>query len=122
MATAENKFMSAGSRYPERRSAARFAFSAEAQINDPVERTSMSGCVTMISKRGCFVKVEKPLNGGTVMKVRIQNGDTAFETWARVADQRSNATDGMSLVFIGTEPEQAQVLESWLGNLAPSRC
>jgi hypothetical protein len=122
MATRENKFMSAGSRYPERRTVARFAFSAEAEIHEPVERRSVSGLVTTISKKGCFVKVQKPFDGGTVMKVRIQNGDTSFETWARVADQRSSLADGMALVFFGTAPEQAQVLESWLGSLAPTRC
>lgn len=121
MASTENNFMSAGSRYPERRSVPRFAFSAEAQIQEPVERVSMSGLVTTISKGGCFVKVQKPLNRGTVMKVRIQNGDTWFETWARVADQRSDLTDGMAVVFFGTAPEQVQLLESWLVNLAPNR-
>jgi PilZ domain len=110
--------LSAGSRFPERRECPRYAFDAPADLRDPVAKTRLAGRATSISKKGCFVQLPEPFAVESVVQLHIQKGDTAFETWAKVIQGHPPRTDGMALVFIGTAPQQEQLLEQWLAELA----
>ncbi len=77
-----------------------------------------AGHVTTISRKGCFLKAAKRLQPSSVVQLHIQKGDTAFETWAKVVPNMPDMGDGMALVFMGTAPEQQQLLHRWLDDLA----
>jgi len=102
----------------ERRQCPRYALGAPAVIRDPAAKKKVAGNVTMISKRGCFLRAEKPFQPHSVLQLRIQKGDTAFETWAKVLPNAPHPEDGMALIFMGTAPEHQQLLHRWIDELA----
>src|SRR5574340_1713985 len=105
-------------RKPERREFPRYALGAPAEARDPAAKTKAAGQVTVISKKGCFLKAPRRFQPSAVVQVRIQKGNTAFETWAKVIQNIPDVSDGMALLFMGTAPEQAQLLSCWLDELA----
>lgn len=107
---------------PERREFPRYALGAPAEARDPAKKTKAAGHVTVISKKGCFLKAPRRFQASAVVQVRIQKGDTAFETWAKVIPNIPDASDGMALLFMGTAPEQTQLLNCWLDELAGNSC
>jgi PilZ domain len=103
---------------PERRECPRYLLGAPAEIRDPAKKTKAAGHVTVISKKGCFLKAPRRFQPSAVVQLHIQKGDTAFETWAKVIPNLPDADEGMALVFMGTAPEQEQLLTSWIAELA----
>jgi len=105
-------------REPERREFPRYALGAPAEVRDPAAKMRAAGQVTMISRKGCFLKAEKKFQPSAVLQLHIQKGDTAFETWAKVIPNSPHPEDGMALLFMGTAPEQQQLLHRWIDELA----
>lgn len=110
--------LSAGSRFPDRRIAPRFAFDARLEIIDPVAQKQISGRVTILSQKGCFGRVQTPLTQRAVVHAQIVKDGTIFETWARATPNHPDTETGVVLVFLDTPPEQAKVLAAWLKGLA----
>lgn len=105
---------------PERREFPRYLLGAPAEIRDPAKKTKAAGHVTMISRKGCFLKASRRFQASAVVQLHIQKGDTAFETWAKVIPNVPEAGEGMALLFMGTAPEQEQLLTQWIDELAAS--
>lgn len=103
---------------PERREFPRYALGAPAEVRDPAAKTKAAGHVTVISRKGCFLKSPRRFQASAVVQLHIQKGDTAFETWAKVIPNIPDGGDGMALVFMGTAPEHEQLLTSWIDELA----
>lgn len=103
---------------PERREFPRYALGAPAEIRDPAKKTKAAGHVTVISRKGCFLKAPRRFQPSTMVQLHIQKGDTAFETWAKVIPNMPDAAEGMALLFMGTAPEQEQLLTQWINELA----
>lgn len=110
--------ISAGSRFPERRTAPRFAFDARLQITDPVEQTQIVGRVSVISQKGCFARTQTPLSHRAIVQVEIQKDDSVFETWAQATPNHPDTETGVVLVFMDTPPDHAKVLAGWLAQLS----
>jgi hypothetical protein len=108
----------AGSRFAERRSAPRFEFVAPIEIIDSITRTHISSRVTQISQNGCFAEVPSPLTDNSIIQLRIQRDEGAFETLARVIYNRPEV--GLGLLFIDTAPDQLKLLAAWLDELKGS--
>jgi hypothetical protein len=106
------------SRQAERRECPRYLLGAPAEIRDPAKKTKAAGQVTVISRKGCFLKAPRRFQASAVVQLHIQKGDTAFETWAKVIPNVPDAGEGMALVFMGTAPEQEQLLTQWINELA----
>jgi hypothetical protein len=106
------------SRQPERRECPRYLLGAPAEIRDPAKKTKAAGQVTVISRKGCFLKAPRRFQASAMVQLHIQKGDTAFETWAKVIPNVPDAGEGMALVFMGTAPEQEQLLTRWINELA----
>jgi PilZ domain-containing protein len=102
----------AGARFAERRCVPRYPFVAKAEMSDPVSRTSASGSTTEISTRGCYIETLAPMPRNSVIKIRIVHGDSAFETWGRVA--YSHDGRGMGIAFLETAPDQQKIIDSWV--------
>jgi hypothetical protein len=103
---------------PERREFPRYALGAPAEVRDPAKKTKAAGQVTVISKKGCFLKSPRRFQPSAVVQLHIQKGDTAFETWAKVIPNVPDVDDGMALLFMGTAPEHEQLLNGWIDELA----
>jgi hypothetical protein len=110
--------LDAGTRFPDRRAAPRFAFDAHLEMTDPVEHSQTTGRVTVLSQKGCFARTQAPMAHGTVVQIRIQHDGAAFETWARATPNHPETETGVVLVFMDTPPEQAKILAAWLDALA----
>jgi hypothetical protein len=106
------------SRQAERREFPRYTLGAPAEIRDPAAKTKAAGQVTVISRKGCFLKAPRRFQPSAVVQLHIQKGDTAFETWAKVIPNVPDADEGMALLFMGTAPEQEQLLTRWINELA----
>lgn len=109
--------LSAGARFPERRTAPRFEFDARLEITDPVAHRQISGQVTVLSEKGCFGRTQERLDRRGVVQVKIRKDESVFETWAWATPSNPEAETGVVLVFMDTPTEQAKVLGTWLGAL-----
>jgi hypothetical protein len=118
MGQMEEGRLSVGARFPERRSAPRFAFDAHLEILDPLEHKQIAGRVSVLSQTGCFARTQTPIAHRAVVQVHIRKDDSVFETWARATPNHPGTETGAVLVFLDTQPEQAKVLASWLDELA----
>jgi hypothetical protein len=113
----KSQMLGAGSRFPDRRVAQRFAFDAHMEIIDPVEQKQIAGRVTALSEKGCSGRVQSPMTQGAVVQVQIEKDETKFETWERATPNRLDAETGVVLVFMDVPPEQAKLLATWLEGL-----
>ncbi len=102
----------------ERREFPRYALGAPAEIRDPAAKTKSAGQVTVISKKGCYLRAPRRFQPSAVVQLHIQKGDTAFETWAKVIPNVPDAGEGMALLFMGTAPEQEELLKLWIEELS----
>lgn len=107
-----------GARQAERRECPRYTLGAPAEVRDPAAKTKAAGHVTVISKKGCFLKTPRQFRPSAVVQLHIQKGDTAFETWAKVVPNLVDAEEGMALLFMGTAPEHEQLLTRWIDELS----
>lgn len=105
-------------REPERRECPRYTLGAPAEVRDPAAKLKAAGQVTVISKKGCFLKTAKRFQPSAVVQLHIQKGDTAFETWAKVIPNVPDLPEGMALLFMGTAPEHEQLLTRWIDELS----
>jgi hypothetical protein len=98
--------------WADRRTHARYEFTAAAEVGAAGTGARMKMGVRDLSQQGCYVATENALPLGTVTDVRIAKGAQRFEARARVV--YSSATKGMGLMFTTVEPEQRLTLETWL--------
>ena len=101
--------------YTERRATPRYAFIATAEIIEPQTDTHISGRVSEISKRGCFVDILNALPKGTTIRVRITTGASSFESAGAIIYVQENV--GMGVSFLDPTKEQQDVLDAWLRDL-----
>jgi hypothetical protein len=106
----------------ERREYPRYMLGAPAEVRDPAAKMKAAGQVTVISKKGCFLKTPKRFQPSAVVQLHIQKGDTAFETWAKVIPNIPDVSEGMALLFMGTAPEHEQLLTRWIDELSGHAC
>lgn len=108
--------VAAGQRFPEARKAPRYPFSGAAAAIEPLSGREISGCVSVISRSGCYFRTVDTQQAETILQLRIRWRESTFETWARTV--HSIAGDGMGIAFIDTEPAQAEILARWIADLA----
>jgi len=105
----------AGARYAERRCVPRYPFVADAQLSDPISKTSAAGRTTEISTRGCYIETLNPMPRNSVIKIRIVREEATFETWGRVAYSQERL--GMGIAFLETSEDQQKILDGWVAGL-----
>lgn len=104
--------LDAGARYAERRCVPRYPFVANAELSDPISKTSATGRTTEISTRGCYIETLNPMPRNSVIKIRILREETTFETWGRVAYSQERI--GMGIAFLETAEDQQKILDGWV--------
>jgi PilZ domain-containing protein len=100
----------------ERRTQARYPFTAAAEVYDVHSQTRVTGRCSDLGLGGCYVDTLSPLVLGTVVRVRIESDMREFEATAIVAF--SQAPMGMGLSFQEIKPESEVVLRTWIAELS----
>ena len=107
-----------GEPYREKRAVPRFMFIATVDIIEPISEVHISGRISEISRKGCYVDIMMPPPPGTMLKVRIYRDAGAFETNGKIVYIHERI--GMGVAFLDTPEDQLKVLDTWLAELPPA--
>jgi hypothetical protein len=102
----------------ERRKVPRYTFVATAELTDSASGIKLSGRVTEISRKGCYVDILNPLPEGTLLDVRISREQGTFVTKGKTIYIQEQI--GMGVLFLDTPMEELQILDSWIAELPPA--
>lgn len=105
-----------GSPHREKRTVPRYEFIATVEVIEPVSDMRISGRVSEISRKGCFVDVLNTLPAGTKIRIRITRDQGAFATPAVIIYVQQGM--GMGIAFVDPPADQLRVLDTWLSELA----
>jgi hypothetical protein len=105
-----------GGEYSNRREVPRFSLIAVAVLREPESDTKISGRISELSRKGCYVDTLIALPEGTHLEVRVSRDQGVFESHAKIIYVQSGM--GMGLVFVNTADEQLKILDSWLDELS----
>ena len=96
----------------ERRVYLRFPFTATAEVIDTHSGTRLLARASDLCIGGCYVDTPSPFAKGTTVRLRLNNDKQQLETLAVVA--YSSAPMGMGLTFTEIQPDQLDILGSWM--------
>jgi hypothetical protein len=100
----------------EKRSCPRYPFSPAVEALDVLANTRIIGRLSDIARNGCYVDTISPFAAEAAVALTILRDREAFKTLAKVV--YSQIGMGMGLSFTRAEPEQLQILGTWLDELA----
>jgi PilZ domain len=106
----------AGAAAQDRRTNARYTFSASAEAVHLAADTRLNGRVSDLSRGGCYVDTINPFPVGAEIKIRIVKDNATFVAQATVLYSTSGM--GMGLAFTEIDPERQRVLDGWLAELS----
>lgn len=103
-----------GSRPPnqERRTVPRYAFIAVVEIIEPAYDVHMTGRVSEISCKGCYIDILNPLPTGTQINLRVSCDKGTFTTPGKIIYLQEGM--GMGVAFVNPPPDQIKILDGWL--------
>jgi len=101
--------------YSERRTVPRYSFIASVEVVEPNSDVHISGRISEISRKGCYVDVLNTLPKGTPLQVRILRDQGTFETRGKIIYVQEGM--GMGVAFVDPPADQLKILDSWLGEL-----
>lgn len=99
-----------------RRAVPRFSLIADAHLSDLGSGSEFRARVSEISLHGAYVDFLNPLPDGTNIRLKISRDNGSFETDARVVYNHPGL--GLGIFFLNMPPDQRNVLEGWLAELA----
>lgn len=102
--------------YREKREVPRFTFIAHVDLTEPTTDTRISGRISELSRKGCFVDVLNTLPVGTPLRLVISRDLGTFETPARIIYVQEGM--GMGVAFVSPAAEQLKILDSWLSEMS----
>jgi hypothetical protein len=105
-----------GGPYREHREVPRFTLIASIELREPQSDTRISGRISEISRKGCYVDVLITLPQGTVLDVRISRDQGVFETKGKIVYVQEGM--GMGVTFVNPAPEQLKLLDCWLAEIS----
>ena len=98
-----------------KRTVPRFNFVATTELIDSATQTHLSGRISEISRKGCYVDIYNPLPVGTPISVLITHGQGSFVTRGKIVYIHEGI--GMGVEFVEPSNEQMRLLDSWLAAL-----
>lgn len=104
----------------ERREVPRYPFVASAEQIDVNTGTQLSARVSELSLKGCYLDTLNPFPQGTQIRLVIFHCDATFTALATVIYSVRNL--GMGVLFKSVEPEQLEILRTWLAELNRGSC
>jgi hypothetical protein len=107
------KIDQSNSSFRAKRELPRFAFIAKVEVTELSTGAHMSGRISEISRKGCFIDILKTLMVGTIINIVISRDQESFTTVGAVIYTQEGT--GMGVAFQQSEPEQLAILDAWLG-------
>lgn len=101
--------------YAKRRTTPRYLMVAAVTMTDVSAAMQVSGRVTEISRKGCFIDALNTLPQGTTVNVLISRDQGAFATKGKILYVQENI--GMGVGFDETPADQIKLLDTWLADL-----
>lgn len=101
--------------YENRRSAPRYSLIATAELTEPASGVRISGRISEVSRKGCYIDLLNTLPKGTLVQVRISRDRGTFATPAKIVYVQEGM--GMGIAFLDTPVDQLKILDSWLAEL-----
>lgn len=102
--------------YAEKRTVPRFVLFADVEVLDIATEARMSGRVSEISRKGCFVDLLNPLPKDTRVRLKVSRDLGSFSTKGRIIYTMEGM--GMGVAFEDIAPDQLKILDAWLLELA----
>jgi len=100
----------------ERRAFPRYTFIATAEMIERATETHITGRVSEISRKGCFIDVFNTLPKGTVIQLRIATDKASFTSLGHIIYAQERM--GVGVAFDGPAADQQKVLDDWLTELS----
>jgi hypothetical protein len=95
-----------------KREVPRFALVASVEVAVPHTGKRVSGQVTEISRKGCFIETLNALPVGSPIKITISKDNETFRADGAVIYSRKRG--GMGVTFDRPAPQQLSILDVWL--------
>ena len=95
----------------------RYTFAATAEIVDSSSTVRLSGRVSEISRKGCYVESLNTLPVGTILNMQILRDQRTFTIRGRIIYVHEKF--GMGVVFVDPPEDQLRILDGWLADLPP---
>jgi hypothetical protein len=102
----------AGKSNRERRSVLRYALIAQIEIIEPASGLCITGRLSEISRKGCYVDLLNTLPVKTVIEVRVSRDQGTFVSRGRVIYVLEGM--GMGVEFLEMAGDQSKILGAWL--------
>ncbi len=101
---------------PERRSNARFPFTAGAEVVELQSKTKIAGRTTDLGPGGCYVDAITAFPLGTQVSLQLSHDGRSFQAQASVIYAQVGL--GMGLAFTEVAADQLEVLRLWMQELS----
>ncbi len=99
----------------ERRTVPRYSLIATAEVIEPVSDVRISGRISEVSRKGCYVDTLNPLPRETRIRLRISRDRGDFVATGKIIYVQEGM--GMGVVFLDVADDQLELLDSWLVEL-----
>jgi hypothetical protein len=90
-------------------------FIAVVEIIEPASDVHMSGRVSEISRKGCFIDLLNPLPQGTLINLRVSCDKGMFTTPGKIIYVQEGM--GMGVAYMNTPADQLKILDGWLADM-----
>jgi hypothetical protein len=94
----------------------RYPFTSPVEALDILANTRISGRLSDIAREGCYVDTISPFATKALVSLLITKNNQTFKTPAKVV--YSQIGMGMGLFFTTVEPNEIQLLDTWLQELS----
>jgi len=101
--------------YREERTVPRLNLIAATEIIEPASGMHISGRISEISRKGCYLDVLNALPVGTRLRLTISRDQGTFTCTARIICVQEGV--GMGMAYVDVPPDQLKFLDGWLGAL-----
>lgn len=102
--------------YNEKRTVPRYSFFADVEVMDLATEARMSGRISEISRKGCFVDLLNPLPKETFVRLKVSRDQGNFTTKGRIIYTQEGM--GMGVAFEDVAVDQLKILDAWLAELS----
>src|ERR1700735_3614968 len=101
--------VSGDAEYPNRREVPLFSLIATASLREPDSDTKISGRISELSRKGCYVDTLITLPEGTELEVRISRDSGVYESKGKIVYVQEGM--GMGVAFLEVAPGQLKTLD-----------
>jgi len=103
------------SAFAEQRTVPRYSFIAAVELTEPLADVRISGRISEISRKGCFVDIMNALPVGTLVQVRVVRDQGILTCPGKIVYAQEPM--GMGIAFVDPAADQQAMLDKWVAEL-----